>query len=99
MEVNNIGKQQLLTGLKQGENNKNNQPGNSFGDILKSSLHKVNNLQHQADQAGEDLALGKADNVHQVMASAQKAKLSLDLASSVTNKAVEAYKEVMRIQV
>ncbi|WP_408956640.1 flagellar hook-basal body complex protein FliE [Natroniella sp. ANB-PHB2] len=70
-----------------------------FWNILKGSLYKVNNLQHEADQAGKDLALGKVDNVHQVMASAQKAKLSLDLASSVTNKAVEAYKEVMRIQV
>ncbi|MCK8816535.1 flagellar hook-basal body complex protein FliE [Natroniella sulfidigena] len=96
MEINNVSQQQLLTGLNSDDKK---QVDNSFGDILKDSLHKVNNLQHQADQAGEDLALGKVDNVHEVMVSAQKAKTSLDLASSVTNKAVEAYKEVMRIQV
>ncbi|GAB6098900.1 flagellar hook-basal body complex protein FliE [Halanaerocella petrolearia] len=71
----------------------------SFTNMLKQSLQKTNNLQHQANQASQDLALGKADSVHEVMIAAQKAKISLDLTTEVRNKVVDAYKEIMRIQV
>ncbi|WP_018250105.1 flagellar hook-basal body complex protein FliE [Orenia marismortui] len=71
----------------------------SFANVMKESLQKVNSLQHAANKAGEDLALGKAENIHEVMITAQKAKLSLDLTTTITKKAIDAYKEVMRIQV
>jgi flagellar hook-basal body complex protein FliE len=43
--------------------------------------------------AGEDIS------VHEVMIAAEKAKLSLDLAIQVRNKAIEAYQEIMRMQI
>lgn len=73
--------------------------GQKFTNLLKDSIKEVNQLQHSANKAGEDLALGKVDNIHEVMISAQKAKLSLDLTTTITTKAVSAYKEIMAMQV
>ena len=78
------------------QENSNNK---SFSSFLKESINDVNKLQHQANQASQDLALGKVDNVHEVMISAQKAKLSIDLTTKVSNKVVGAYQKIMRMQV
>ncbi|GAB6137659.1 flagellar hook-basal body complex protein FliE [Halanaerobaculum tunisiense] len=71
----------------------------SFKKILQDSLQQVNHLQQQSNQASQDLALGKTENIHQVMIASQKAKTSLDLTTAVRNKAVDAYKEIMRMRV
>ncbi|SJZ64026.1 flagellar hook-basal body complex protein FliE [Selenihalanaerobacter shriftii] len=71
----------------------------SFKDLLSNSLHKVNNLQKDADLMAEKLAVGEADNIHEVMIASTKAKLSLDLTLEVRNKVVEAYKDIMRMQI
>ncbi|MBM7555335.1 flagellar hook-basal body complex protein FliE [Halanaerobacter jeridensis] len=78
---------------------KDNSNKKSFSSYLKQSISNVNQLQDQANQAGKDLALGKVDNVHEVMIAAQKAKLSIDLTAKVSNKVVGAYQEIMRMQV
>ncbi len=96
MKVGSIDRQNLIN---VNQNKSKVETRTSFGDILKGSLNKVNNLQHTANKAGEDLALGRVDNIHEVMIASQKAKLSLDLTTSVTRKAVDAYKEIMRMQV
>jgi flagellar hook-basal body complex protein FliE len=95
MNIDNINNQKIVE--FENYSKVNNYP--HFTDTLKKSLAKVNNLQHKANQAGIDLALGKANNIHSVMIAAQKAKLSLDLTTTITNKALDAYKEIMRIQV
>lgn len=71
----------------------------SFGDILKESIGEVNRLQNDADKAARDLALGRAENIHDVMISMEKAGVSFRLMMQVRNKIIEAYQEVMRMQV
>jgi flagellar hook-basal body complex protein FliE len=71
----------------------------NFSTMLKESISNVNQLQHKSNKAGEDLALGKTDNIHEVMIAAQKAKLSVDLTTKVSNKVVGAYEKIMRMQV
>ena len=93
--VSNNSIAQMRKNIKQ--NDSSNQK--SFSSYLKQSISDVNQLQHQANQAGKNLALGKVDNVHEVMIAAQKAKLSVDLTTKVSNKVVSAYQEIMRLQV
>ncbi|MCK8823556.1 flagellar hook-basal body complex protein FliE [Fuchsiella alkaliacetigena] len=81
------------------ENSKSNPKNKSFDQLLTDSINNVNKLQKDADQLSEKLALGKVDNVHDVMIAAEKAKLSLDLTLEVRNKIVDAYEEIMRMQV
>ncbi len=70
-----------------------------FAEILLNSLEKVNQLQNDSKKMDEDLVLGKTDNIHSVMIASQKAEVSLSFAVEVRNKLLEAYKEIMRIQI
>jgi flagellar hook-basal body complex protein FliE len=71
----------------------------SFGEVLKSSLSQVNALQHQADGAIRSLATGGTTTLHDTMLALQQAELSFKLMMQVRNKIVEAYQEVLRMQV
>ena len=76
-------------------------PGHSgsFTTLLQQSLERVNGLQHEADTAARAFALGQAPSVHDTMIAMEKADLSLRLTTKVRNKVVEAYQEIMRMQV
>ena len=71
----------------------------SFSTFLKDALNKVNEQQVQADQLTEKLVKGENVDLHQVMIAAQKASISLQLALEVRNKVIEAYQEMMRMQI
>ena len=70
-----------------------------FGEVLKDSLKQVNTLQHEADKAIRDLATGGPTTLHDTMLTIEKAELSFKLMMQVRNKIVEAYQEVLRMQV
>ena|SRR5215831_8116519 len=71
----------------------------SFGEVLKDSLAQVNSLQHEADAAIQSLATGGTATLHDTMLAVEKADLSFRLMMQVRNKIVEAYQEVLRMQV
>ena len=71
----------------------------SFGEVLKDSLKQVNSLQQEADASIQSLATGGAASLHDTMLAIQKAELSFKLMMQVRNKIVEAYQEVIRMQV
>jgi flagellar hook-basal body complex protein FliE len=71
----------------------------SFADALKKSIEQINQSQIESDKMTEALATGKNVELHDVMISAQKASVTMSLAVEVRNKAIEAYQEMMRMQV
>jgi len=71
----------------------------SFSDTLKQALDQVNQLEKQSSHMGELLAAGNIDNLHDVLIAGQKASVAVELTVQVRNKVVEAYQEVMRMQV
>ncbi len=71
----------------------------SFADILKKSISEVNRMQIEAKEALEALATGKEKDIQKVMITLQKADVSLRMLMEVRNKAIEAYQEIMRMQV
>ena len=73
--------------------------GPSFADTLAQSLDKVNKLQKEADVAIQDFATGDTRNIHETMIAVSKADVAFRLTMQVRNKMVEAYQEVMRLQV
>jgi len=52
-----------------------------------------------SQQAVQQLALGNTDNLHRVMMNLEQTRLSFELALAVRNKALEAYQDLMRMQV
>ncbi len=79
------------------EKNENNSP--SFMNLLEDKLQQVNGLQKNSDKLIQDFTLGKTDNIHQVMIAGEKAEIAMNLTLSIQNKVIDAYKEIMRIQV
>lgn len=74
--------------------------GKTFAETLSQSLEKVNALQQDADKAIESLVAGNPQQtIHDTMIAVSKADLAFRLTMQVRNKIVEAYQEVMRMQV
>jgi flagellar hook-basal body complex protein FliE len=73
--------------------------GKSFSDTLNDALKNVNELQKSSDKGMQDLATGRTDNIPEVMIAAEKADLALKLMVQVRNKIIDAYHEVMKMQV
>ncbi len=73
--------------------------GAGFGEVLKKAVESVNAMQHEAGRLEEAVAHGENVNIHQAVIAGQKAGLSFNLLMQVRNKMVEAYQEIMRMQV
>jgi flagellar hook-basal body complex protein FliE len=69
------------------------------GKFFTELVSKVNDLQTQSDKSIQALASGENKNLHEVMINMEKASISFLFMSQVRNKAVEAYQEIMRMQV
>lgn len=70
-----------------------------FGDYLQEALNGVQSQQNQVTQLQDAFIRGEMTDVHNLMISAEKATLALELTVQVRNKVVEAYQEIMRIQI
>lgn len=71
----------------------------SFSSVLKQTIENVNESQLQSDVLTEKLARGENMDLHQVMIASQKASITLQATLEVRNKVIEAYQEMMRMQV
>lgn len=71
----------------------------SVSELVKKGVKEVNHLQSQADDLAEKLASGDIENVHEAMIAMQKAKLAFEFTVQVRNKVIDAYQEIMRMQV
>jgi flagellar hook-basal body complex protein FliE len=73
--------------------------GASFGDMLKESINKVNALEKDANTEVEKLAKMENKDIHNTMIAIEKADLSFQMLMQVRNKIINAYEEIMRMQV
>ena len=70
-----------------------------IGSSFEDSIRQVNDMQQKADKAIESLATGEVKDIAQTMIAVEKADLSFELMTQIRNRIVEAYQEVMRMQV
>ncbi len=73
--------------------------GTGFLDMLQESLEEVNKTQVASDNSLKDLLAGRNKNIHETMLAMKNAELSLHNMMQVRNKVLEAYKEIMKMQV
>lgn len=75
-------------------------PGADFSSILKQSVESVNSTQKNAGKLTEAFQAGDPNtNIAEVMVALQKASVSFEAMKQVRGKLVDAYKEIMRMQV
>ena len=75
------------------------QGAGGFASVLKQSLTEVNQMQQKADAAVTALASGEKVSLHETMIAMEQADVSFRLMMQVRNKIVEAYQEILRMQV
>ncbi len=73
--------------------------GADFADVIQSTISHVAEAEHQGDKAIERLQSGEAKNLHEVMISVEKADISVKMLVQFRNKALQAYEEIMRMQI
>ena len=69
----------------------------SFTSQLREVIQGVNELPQQGEQVAKDYADGKQNDLHGTMVSMAQADISLRMVANVRNRAIEAYREIMRM--
>ena len=72
--------------------------GSGFANLLSGMIDGVQSTQANADAVSEAAATGKADPI-EVLTATTEAQLTVQMATVVRNRAVEAFNEIMRMQV
>jgi flagellar hook-basal body complex protein FliE len=70
----------------------------SFSDMLSKSLLEVNSMQVEANKAIQKLTSGQTKNIHETMLAVENAEMAFKTMNQVRMKVIEAYKEIMRMQ-
>ncbi|RLL53027.1 flagellar hook-basal body complex protein FliE [Mariprofundus sp. EBB-1] len=71
----------------------------NFATLLQAYTQQVNNDVKTAAKGAEGLATGEVHNTSETLLAIKKADLSFQLMLGVRNKLVDAYREIIRMQV
>lgn len=73
--------------------------GRSFGELLNNALNQLTVQEAEVGRLNTQFITGEPVDVHQLMINSEKLALGLDLTVQVRNKVIDAYQEIMRMQV
>ena len=90
---------QIANSLNNFNTKKLNDDKSDFAALLKNGVEELNKEQIEAYNVMKDIATGKVENLQEAVHKIESAELSLKFALEVKNKAISAYKEIMRMQV
>ncbi len=93
--ITNISNNQIN---RENNSNKITKTNDTFMKILESGIKEVNNQELKANKLVQQLAAGQNDNIAGTMIALEKADISMRLLIQVRNKVINAYQEIMRIQ-
>ena len=74
-------------------------PDRSFGSLMLDGLDKLEQVQDRSDNLAVKAATGDLTSIHDYTIAATEASVTTQLTVAVRNKAVEAFNEIMRMQV
>jgi flagellar hook-basal body complex protein FliE len=73
--------------------------GSSFGDVLSKQFDAVSVAQDKADRLAVEAATGDLQSLQDYTIASTEAQLLTQVTVAVRNKAVEAFNEIMRMQI
>lgn len=73
--------------------------GGAFQQVIAQAIDQTVQLQQASKEETTKFLTGETDDLHKVMIAGEKAGLAFQLTLQVRNKMVEAYQEVMRMQI
>ncbi len=74
-------------------------PEADFGKMLREVIGQVSEAQNQAAELAQRFAAGEPVDEHTLVLAMERANLAFQLTLHVRNKVLEAYQEIMRLQV
>jgi len=95
---NNIGEIFTKDLLNNNQNKINNNSNIDFADMLKKELDNTNEIMQTAEQASVEIATGTVKDLAKANIAIEKADLKMQMMLEVRNKAINAYKELSKIQ-
>jgi len=99
ISIAGVGPGNILPRPKVGEGARGTGEGPSFKEMLTNSLDEVRSLQLQADDAIRNLVAGEVTDVTEAMVAVERADLAFNTMMAVRNKIIQAYEEIMRMNV
>ena len=79
--------------------NSKNKADGSFEDLLKKEIESTNNIMQKAQKAEADIATGKVKDLARASITIQTAEMQMKMVLEVRNKAINAYKELLKTQI
>jgi flagellar hook-basal body complex protein FliE len=73
-------------------------PAAGFADLLGKAIGQLQSVSDNADAKVNAMATGQDVELHDVMLAVETESIAMSLATTIRNKAVEAYQEVFRMQ-
>lgn len=73
--------------------------GSGFSEVFSRFLAEANKNSLEADQLVKGLAAGEHANIHETMIAMEKSGISFKMVARVQQKVIDAYREVMRMQI
>ncbi|HIQ50823.1 MAG TPA: flagellar hook-basal body complex protein FliE [Nautiliaceae bacterium] len=70
-----------------------------FGELLKKELDSTNEIMHKAEEAQANIATGSVKDLAKASITIQKAEMQMKMVLEVRNKAINAYKELLKTQI
>lgn len=74
-------------------------PDTEFGSLVLDGLERLEGLTDKADSLAVQAATGKLENIHDYTIAASEASVASQMTVALRNRAVEAFNEIMRMQV
>jgi len=71
----------------------------NFSEIMNKALETVDLANKNAISKSETLLTGESQQLHSVVLAAEKADIALQMTMQIRNKALDAYQEIMRMQI
>ena len=79
--------------------NQNKKSNVDFGELLKKEIESTNEIMHKAEKAEADIASGNVKDLAKATITIQKAEMQMKMVLEVRNKAINAYKELLKTQI
>ena len=69
-----------------------------FGDLFSEAIGRVDQYRAKAEASANSFMNGETEELHQVILAGQRAEIAFETFLQVRNKVVQAYQEIMRMQ-
>jgi flagellar hook-basal body complex protein FliE len=75
-----------------------NRDSSGFGKVLEGAINSLDSLQRNESQTIQQYLTGENEDLHTTALATQRAEIAFELGLQIRNKVVNAYQEVMKMQ-